>query len=108
MSSKYKNYRVLDDMILVEVDLEERVTKSGIIISGNEIDRREVGKESGIIRAMGEYAFKEMQGEPPSIGDRVLFKRYSGVEVNKKLDGNSWYRVMNDRDVFLIIDKEDQ
>lgn len=107
MTSKYNQYRVLDDMILVEIDPEGSFTEGGIYLPNtDEKSRRDTGKETGRIRAIGDYAFKEMEGVTPKIGDIVLFKRYSGIEVNKKLDGSPWYRVMNDKDVLLIIDKE--
>ncbi|MGN6671115.1 MAG: co-chaperone GroES [Candidatus Nucleicultricaceae bacterium] len=101
----------IDTQVLIELDSVETVSKGGIIItaSDKEIERQKMGKETGIIVAMGGNAFKGFGNPSPKLGDRVLFKRYAGTEATlenpdiasakivKKM------RVMEDVDVRLII-----
>jgi co-chaperonin GroES (HSP10) len=100
---QYKHMVVLDTQILVEIDPEERITKSGIIIAGDDVNRRETAKETGIVRAKGPNAFCDLGEVVPEIGDRVLFGKYAGKEVNKRTDGQPWYKTMEDTNIALIL-----
>lgn len=64
-------------------------------------ERDEHASMEGEVIAISPLAFSYEQGAPkPSIGDRVVFARYSGTNI-KGNDGIS-YRLMNDKDVIAI------
>jgi co-chaperonin GroES (HSP10) len=106
----------IDNMVLIEIDNEEKVSAGGIILTASESEyqRRVYAKETGVILSMGSNAFFDMGEIKPKVGDRVMFKRYSGVEATfesvsepSRDRKTKKQRVMNDKDIYLIL-KEDK
>jgi co-chaperonin GroES (HSP10) len=97
--------------ILVKPDPVETKTKSGLIL---QIDEKIAAAASvtGTLVSMGEVAWKEFVDgvfksvyEPyASIGDRIQFRRYTGVTVRDP-DTEEEYILMNDSDVLSRFEK---
>jgi chaperonin GroES len=92
--------RPLNDRILVKRVAEESTTKGGIIIP----DTAKEKPAEGIVEAVGNGKLaddgKRIAVEV-SIGDRVLFGKYSGTEA--KIEGEE-YLIMREDDVLAIIE----
>ena len=113
--------------ILVKVDTDlalkeyEKSLKPGEILKGNEIvtasgmflrksdfkpDAEMHGTNTGVVIQIGEEAYDNKPAPWCKVGDRVLFKRYPGIEIGGKMVGESesvMYLIMNDDDVFGVI-----
>lgn len=97
--------------ILVKADAVEKQTKSGILIAQDE-KIAQAASVTGTLIAVGELAFKEFVDgqfkaiyEPfAKVGDKIQFKRYTGVSVVDP-DTDEEFLLMNDSDVFGRFDK---
>ena len=97
--------------ILVKPDPVETKTKSGIVLA---IDEKREGAASvtGTVVAIGELAWKEFVDgvwktvyEPyAKIGDRVQYRRYTGVIVEGETPEET-YLLMNDSDVLGRVER---
>lgn len=99
--------------ILVKPDPVETKTKSGILIAQDE-KIAQAAAVTGTVIALGELAFKEFVDgvfkqvyEPfAKVGDRIQYKRYTGVSV-KDPGTEEEYLLLNDNDVFSRFSKEE-
>lgn len=99
--------------ILVKPDPVETKTAGGIVLAVDE-QREAAGSVTGTVVAIGELAWKEFTDgafkqiyEPfAKIGDKIQYRRYTGVSV-KDLDGQEYF-LMNDNDVLGRWDKGEQ
>lgn len=83
----------------------EEVTKGGIIMPVEKLTRDEHATQEATIVAIAEKAFSEADiwgGNPPKVGDVVLFAKYAGL-LRKGKDGKD-YRVLNDKDCCAILE----
>ena len=94
------NIRPLHDRVIVKRLEEERVSAGGIVIPDSAAEKPVQGEiiacgngkitDSGDVRALD-----------VSVGDRILFGKYSGTEV--KLDGKELL-VMREEDIMAVIE----
>lgn len=89
----------LNDHLILKAVAEEKVTKSGIVISTTEKERPERGE----VVAVGEG--KQLENGERSkmsvkVGDMVIFKKYSPDEF--KIDGEE-YLVIREGDVMAVL-----
>ena len=92
--------RPLQDRILVKRIDEEAKTKGGIIIPDTAKEKPQEGK----VVAVGKGKVTEdgkLQPLDVKKGDRVLFNKYSGTEVN--VDGEE-HLIIREEDVLAIIE----
>jgi co-chaperonin GroES (HSP10) len=100
-------YRPCEFNIVVELDPTEEVTKGGIILPNDKVERDKLGAEEGTLIAVSPLAFSYASPsewgdhEKPRIGDRVMVKRYDGVLREK--DGKS-YRIVPDKSLVAVIE----
>ena len=92
MASKLKP---LGDRVIVKPSTEEEVTKSGIVLPDT-AEREKKEKGEGIAVGNGEKIMKLGL----KVGDKVLFGKYSGDEV--EVDDVE-YKVLKDEDVLAVI-----
>lgn len=83
--------RPLGDRVLIAISEEEAVSKGGIILA--DIAKEE--KAEGIVLGIGESVV-ELE-----LGDRVIFGKYSGDELQR--DGKK-YRLVSEEDVLAVIE----
>lgn len=89
--------------ILVLPDEIEVKTKSGIITTtGTQVMREELAQVDGVVIEMGSTCFNDQPEAWCTVGDRVVFGKYSGIIRNGK-DGKK-YRIINDLDVVATIE----
>ena len=93
-------FRPLNDRVLLQRVEEDTKTASGIIIP----DTAQEKPSQGVVKAIGPGARNEA-GERVAMsvaaGDKVLFGKWSGTEVN--LDGTD-YLIMGESDIMAVIE----
>ncbi|TAL67375.1 MAG: co-chaperone GroES [Bacteroidetes bacterium] len=93
------NLKPLHDRIIVKPSEPEEVSKGGIIIP----DTAKEKPQQGEVIAVGNGKITEEGKVLPlqvKAGDKVLYGKYSGTEVN--IDGSD-HLIMRESDVFAII-----
>ena len=96
------SFRPLHDRVLVKRVKEEEKTKGGIIIP----DTAQEKPQEGEVVAVGPGA-RDEDGEyikpDVSVGDRILFGKWSGTEV--KVDGDELL-IMKESDILGVIEEK--
>ena len=94
------NIRPLHDRVIVKRLEEERVSAGGIVIPDSAAEKPVQGEiiacGNGKITDSGDVRSLDV-----SVGDRILFGKYSGTEV--KLDGKELL-VMREEDIMAVIE----
>lgn len=92
--------------VLVRPKTVDEKTKGGIYIPEQAKERDQYAQIEGELVAISPFAFTYEddwpEGRKPKPGDRVFFAKYAGTRVKGK-DGVE-YAVINDRDVWAVID----
>lgn len=85
----------LADRVLVEVDVEESKTAGGILLP----DTAQKKSQKGTVIAIGSGKVldngERLQFEV-AVGDRVLFAKYSGVDIE---EGGKKFLLLSERDI---------
>ena len=85
----------LADRVLVEVDVEESKTAGGILLP----DTAQKKSQKGTVIAIGSGKVLDNGERLPfevAVGDRVLFAKYSGVEIE---EGGKKFLLLSERDI---------
>ncbi|MET3196951.1 co-chaperone GroES [Bacillus sp. OAE603] len=89
----------LGDRVVIELVESEEKTASGIVLPGSAQEKPQEGKVvavgTGRVLENGERVALEV-----SVGDRIIFSKYSGTEV--KYSGTE-YLVLRENDILAII-----
>ena len=89
----------LADRVLIKVDQEETKTKSGILIP----DTAQKKSQKGTVVALGSGKMLDNGQRVPfevKEGDRVLFSKYSGTDVE---EGGEKYLLIDERDILAVL-----
>ena len=91
----------IGDQVLVLPDQAPEKTPGGVWIDQTTREKQSLAAETGIIAAIGDGAWswnmdrtRRFEGTKPSVGQRVCFTRYAGMEVIG--DDGVMYRLMGD------------
>ena len=84
----------LADRVIVEVSQAEEKTASGIIIP----DTAKEKPQQGVVVAVG--TGKKDEPMTVQVGDRILYGKYSGTEINH--EGKD-YLIMRESDIFAVV-----
>ena len=85
----------LADRVLVEVDVEESKTAGGILLSRKQHQK----SQKGTVIAIGSGKVLDNGERLPfevAVGDRVLFAKYSGVDIE---EGGKKFLLLSERDI---------
>ena len=85
----------LADRVLVEVDVEESKTAGGIFLP----DTAQKKSQKGTVIAIGSGKVLDNGERLPfevAVGDRVLFAKYSGVDIE---EGGKKFLLLSERDI---------
>jgi chaperonin GroES len=93
--------------VVVELDPAKDRSPGGIILPTNVADRDKLAAEEGTLIAVSPVAFDYANwpegARKPEVGDRVLFRKYSGLlHTRDKVD----YRLLNDKDIVAIVEPD--
>lgn len=83
--------------VLVKPDPIRETTAGGIYIAETVRDSRHQAQTTGVFVCAGEFAWKEYQSAWAKPGDRVIFARYGGLDL-EGADGEK-YRLLNDEQI---------
>lgn len=83
--------------VLVKPDPIKETTAGGIIIAETIRDSRHQAQTTGTLVAVGDFAWKEYPWHWAKPGDRVIFARYGGLDL-EGADGEH-YRMLNDEQI---------
>lgn len=92
--SKKLSVKPLADRVIVKADPAEEKTKSGIIIP----DTAKEKPQRGTVLAVGPG--KKDEPTTVKVGDKVLYGKYSGTELN--VDGDD-YLIMRESDILAVL-----
>jgi len=71
--------------VLLLVEEAESVTKGGVILAKELVDKESRAVAEGIVVELGPTAYVDHSGDPwVKEGDKVLFKKYEHVKVDDK------------------------
>lgn len=79
-----------------------RAKAVGLALPGREKEREQMAQMYGKLIAVGGNAFEDWKGNVPKPGDRVMFAKYAGAQVEGK-DGIK-YRMAQDKDIAAVIE----
>lgn len=92
--------------VLVE-PYEPEIKRSVIVIPDTVGDRTKMAETRAIVVDIGSSAWHDEPRPRAAVGDKVLISRYTGILVRGTADGK-YYRMVNDRDIYCQIEKEEQ
>lgn len=99
------NIKPVGHRVLIKPDKIEEVTKGGIIIHRDYIEKEQQAQVAGTVLAVGYDAYREYDFKWCNVGDRVLYQRHAGMRVP---DGKGGFiedlLLLNDLDVTGIIE----
>jgi chaperonin GroES len=91
--------RPLGDRIVIELVESEEKTASGIVLPDSAKEKPQEGRVvavgTGRVLENGERVALEV-----SVGDRIIFSKYSGTEV--KFEGNE-YLILRENDILAVV-----
>ena len=91
--------------VVVEIDVPEEKTASGIFLPQTKVDRDKLEAEEGILVAVSPHAFTYAEwpegARMPKVGDKVLIARFAGVL--RERDGRN-LKIVKDKDIIAIVD----
>lgn len=95
---EYMNIQPLGDRILVKPTKQDEKTKSGIVLPDSTQEKPQEGDVMAVGR--GKYENGELITLEVKKGDKVLFSKYGGDEIN--VDGEEW-KIISESDILAII-----
>jgi len=92
------NLKPLSDRIILKVKEKEETTKSGIMLPESAKEK----PQEAVVIAVGSGEVIDGKKVPldVSVGDRVIYSKYSGMEI--KLDGQE-YLIVKQNDILAIV-----
>lgn len=109
-----EKYKPIEYKVLLMADVVSETTESGLLFKPDIArDRQQIAQDRGRIMSFGGKAFNDF-GEPkPRIGDKVLMNKHAGYrfshrekEEGKRMDYD--LRVVNDKDINMILEEENE
>jgi co-chaperonin GroES (HSP10) len=101
MSFENIDFVPVDDCVVVEIDKIEKEV-NGIALPEGYAERKQMGISDGILIKLGSLAFYDLienDKEHPQPGNKVYFKRYSGIlHTDKKTERE--FKVIRDQDIY--------
>jgi co-chaperonin GroES (HSP10) len=105
-----KKYHARGNTIIIEIEEVKNTGSSSIIILPD--DRREelyLARRTGFVRAIGNFAWSDKGESYAKVGDKVIFKRYAGTDLNRTLEGalpkdEPLLRTMEDFEIQCVIE----
>lgn len=93
--------------VVVEIDPVEEVTKGGIILVKEKVERERLACEEGTLVAISPLAFTYAEwpegAHKPEVGDRVMVNRYAGIL--REHEGKD-YRIVEDKSLVAVLREE--
>ena len=92
--------------VLIKAEEVEETTQGGILLPEEMTKREQLAEIRGRVVEIGSTAYSDQPSPYCSVGDRVIFAKYSGIIYTGK--DKIEYRVINDLDVVAVIEEEEE
>lgn len=92
--------KMLGWVLLVKQDPVAVESPGGIAFGEEKIYKDELSQTRGTVVLIGEYAWHDESAPRCQVGDRILFRQYTG----ELLDSPDKYRIINDKDVYGLLE----
>lgn len=92
--------------VLIKVKKIEKKTKNGIFLPEDAVNAEQGACKVGMVVSLGPTAYRDQPVNWCNPGDMVYFKAYAG-ERPMTQDIDVIYRVINDKDIFGIVEPGD-
>ncbi len=102
MSKKKLRIKPFGTIVVVEVDKTEEISNGGIVLTSSTMERGQMEASTGTLVEVGDMAYQEYKAanyDYPKVGEKVYFKKYSGIIVTDKPNKRE-FRSMQDEDVY--------
>ena len=93
----YMEFKPLFDRVVIDPEIEENISKAGIVLPQTSQERPQIGKVVAV--GDGENFDGNKTEIKVNVGDKILFEKYAGTEL--KLNGKT-YVVMRQSDVIGV------
>lgn len=97
------NFKPLFDRVVIKPEVDEKVAGCGIVLPETSQEKPQIGRIVAI--GDGESMDNDKNQMKVSVGDKVLFSKYAGVEL--KL-ANENYIVMRQLDIIGVFDDREE
>jgi len=98
-------FKPVEFKVLIKPEPVDEVTKGGLIIPETSRERAQIKQDVGTVIAVGGNAFEDWKDPIPKVGDKVLMSRHAGYYYFDRTDDrNEEYRVVNDKDITMILE----
>jgi chaperonin GroES len=97
------NITPLGNRVVVRLSKQKNVSTSGIILSSKTENEQSIGEITSIGGGIGEEENVTKLGL--TVGDTVVFGKYSGEEIKDDQDSETVYKVVNGKDIIAILEK---
>jgi len=103
--------RPVEYKVLVLIDQADEMTRGGLFVPPSSQETQQFKMQKATIIASGDMAFAEIFSEEERElavnGARVLINSYAGSVIHSG-DRRNMYRLLNDKDILAIIEKESE
>ena len=96
--------------VLVKIQEIEEVTKGGIIIPTDTIEKESAASQIATVIDFGQAAFTIGVGDlpnewnvKPAVGSNIILNRYAGITIESK--NKEEYRLVNDKEILAILNE---
>lgn len=96
--------------VLVKIQNVEEVTKGGIIIPTDTVEKESAASQIATIIDFGQAAFTIGVGDlpnewnvKPKVGQKIVLNRYAGINIEGK--DKEEYRLVNDKEILAILNE---
>ncbi len=95
------NIKPIGNRIVVQLTKKKNVSTSGIILTTEEKNEQAIGEVLAI--GGGQGSDENVKDLGLKVGDKVLFGKYAGEEIQDDSDSETLYKILNGKDVLAII-----
>lgn len=91
--------------LLIKPDKVEDKTESGIVLIKKAVEAEQNAQERGTVLDIGELCWSDFGDGKPwcSVGDYVVYPKYSGMKVKETIDSEEHFILVNDEDIVAVI-----
>lgn len=107
-----RKYKTGGRTVIVELEgVGDTIKDSFLIMDEGVQEKLLVARTSGFVRAISEKAFTDKDSLKVNLGDKVIFKRYGGTDLNRTIHGSvpkdqPLLRLMEDFEILCVIEDE--
>lgn len=102
------NLEAVGVRVVVKTERMDDKTKGGIALTSEYLKKEQDRMTEGVLIKYGPVAFLDLVSDEiqiPALGSKVYFVKYAGRAIQV---GDDEYRILNDEDIFAVMNPEDK